>query len=349
MPKSLRRRSSADFEPSERDIGELSQPPSTEIRSVTPPPFHALGNPRTAFFDWLSVGHLVNRRYLSNHLVFRDFKATSVFVTSIRVRGRSFIRRAAATRPHAQEEVSRVNLTRHRLRRTFAGATAAGHRLFAAGKPAPHHRRDSAAAGDLPVSHHRCWLPPSTGLRRLAGRLADGVHSYHFSTLLRKNLRRRTTADFEPLERDIGELSQPPSTEIRSVTPPPSHAAAVSRPRSFRRRAAAMRPHAHEKDSRVNLTRHRLRRTFTGATAASHRPFASGKPPPHHHRVSAAAGDFRGSETSGLAMLLVRACGAETFVPWMLLERTEVSCVFMLELNFHSGSSIYSSETDEQE
>ncbi|KAF2597121.1 hypothetical protein F2Q68_00010140 [Brassica cretica] len=32
-----------DFEPSERDIGELSQPPSTEIRSVTPPPSHALG------------------------------------------------------------------------------------------------------------------------------------------------------------------------------------------------------------------------------------------------------------------------------------------------------------------
>ncbi|XP_048609267.1 uncharacterized protein LOC125585012 isoform X4 [Brassica napus] len=33
-----------DFEPSERDIGELSQPPSTEIRSVTPPPSHALGH-----------------------------------------------------------------------------------------------------------------------------------------------------------------------------------------------------------------------------------------------------------------------------------------------------------------
>ncbi|KAF3538942.1 hypothetical protein F2Q69_00022544 [Brassica cretica] len=52
----------------------------------------------------------------------------------------------------------------------------------------------------------------------------------------------------------------------------------------------------------------------------------------------------RGSETSGLAMLLVRACGAETFVPWTLLERAGASCVFMLELNFHSGSSIYSSE-----
>ncbi|KAF3540386.1 hypothetical protein F2Q69_00022618 [Brassica cretica] len=51
----------------------------------------------------------------------------------------------------------------------------------------------------------------------------------------------------------------------------------------------------------------------------------------------------RGSETSGLAMLLVRACGAETFIPWTLLERAEASCVFMLELNFHSGSSIYSS------
>ncbi|KAF3550936.1 hypothetical protein DY000_02007721 [Brassica cretica] len=49
-------------------------------------------------------------------------------------------------------------------------------------------------------------------------------------------------------------------------------------------------------------------------------------------------------KTSGLAMLLVRACGAETFVPWTLLERAGASCVFMLELNFHSGSSIYSSQ-----
>ncbi|KAF3558536.1 hypothetical protein F2Q69_00010393 [Brassica cretica] len=48
----------------------------------------------------------------------------------------------------------------------------------------------------------------------------------------------------------------------------------------------------------------------------------------------------RGSETSGLAMLLVRACGAETFVPWTLLERAGASCLFMLELNFHSRSSI---------
>ncbi|WZZ45008.1 hypothetical protein YC2023_041267 [Brassica napus] len=32
----------------------------------------------------------------------------------------------------------------------------------------------------------------------------------------------------------------------------------------------------------------------------------------------------RGSETSGLAILLVRACGAETFVPWTLLERAWV-------------------------
>ncbi|KAF2605478.1 hypothetical protein F2Q70_00025957 [Brassica cretica] len=50
--------------------------------------------------------------------------------------------------------------------------------------------------------------------------------------------------------------------------------------------------------------------------------------------------DGRGSETSGLAMLLLRACGAETFVPWTLLKRAEASCLFMLELNFHSGSSI---------
>uniref|UniRef100_A0A0D3BUK3 Uncharacterized protein n=1 Tax=Brassica oleracea var. oleracea TaxID=109376 RepID=A0A0D3BUK3_BRAOL len=55
----------------------------------------------------------------------------------------------------------------------------------------------------------------------------------------------------------------------------------------------------------------------------------------------------RGSETSGLALLLVRACGAETFVPWTLLERAGASCLFMLELNFHSGSSIYSNETGE--
>ncbi|KAF3603752.1 hypothetical protein F2Q69_00034890 [Brassica cretica] len=52
-------------------------------------------------------------------------------------------------------------------------------------------------------------------------------------------------------------------------------------------------------------------------------------------------------QTSGLAILLVRACGAETFVPWTLLERAGASCVFMLELNFHSGSSIYSSELAE--
>ncbi|KAF3572605.1 hypothetical protein F2Q69_00059680 [Brassica cretica] len=41
-------------------------------------------------------------------------------------------------------------------------------------------------------------------------------------------------------------------------------------------------------------------------------------------------------------MPLVRACGAKMFVPWTLLERAEASCLFMLELNFHSGSSIYS-------
>ncbi|KAF3540460.1 hypothetical protein F2Q69_00022759 [Brassica cretica] len=35
---------------------------------------------------------------------------------------------------------------------------------------------------------------------------------------------------------------------------------------------------------------------------------------------------------------------AETFVPSTLLERAGVFCLFMLELNFHSGSSIYSSQ-----
>ncbi|KAF2571286.1 hypothetical protein F2Q70_00004246 [Brassica cretica] len=59
----------------------------------------------------------------------------------------------------------------------------------------------------------------------------------------------------------------------------------------------------------------------------------------------------RGSETFELAMLLVRVCGAETFVPWTLLERAGASCLFMLELNYHSGSSLtqVSDETDEQE
>ena len=135
--KSLRRRTPADLEPSERDIGELSQPPSTEIRSVTPPPFYPLGNLQITFSDWLSAGRLVNRRYLSNHWVSRDFKATSVFVTLRRVRSKIFSPRTAATRPHGQEEVSRVNRTRRHLRRTFAGATAAGHRPFAAGKLPP--------------------------------------------------------------------------------------------------------------------------------------------------------------------------------------------------------------------
>ncbi|KAF3577591.1 hypothetical protein DY000_02030699 [Brassica cretica] len=60
----------------------------------------------------------------------------------------------------------------------------------------------------------------------------------------------------------------------------------------------------------------------------------------------------RGSETSGLAMLLVWACGAETFVPWTLLETAGVqrqTVLATLLLNFHSWSSIYSNETDEQE
>ncbi|WZZ89059.1 hypothetical protein YC2023_117638 [Brassica napus] len=56
-------------------------------------------------------------------------------------------------------------------------------------------------------------------------------------------------------------------------------------------------------------------------------------------------------------MLLVRACGAETFVPWTLLERAGVQrhtvlatlrIIYPYEemwgLNFHSGSSIYSSQ-----
>ncbi|KAF2582991.1 hypothetical protein F2Q68_00004653 [Brassica cretica] len=69
-----------------------------------------------------------------------------------------------------------------------------------------------------------------------------------------------------------------------------------------------------------------------------------------------------GSETSGLATQIVWGVGAETFAFDAALEGgcTETdctsdaayaSCLFMLELNFHSGSSItqVSGETDEQE
>ncbi|KAF3579515.1 hypothetical protein DY000_02028903 [Brassica cretica] len=67
-----------------------------------------------------------------------------------------------------------------------------------------------------------------------------------------------------------------------------------------------------------------------------------------------------GSETSGLATQIVWGVGAETFAFDAALEgggtetdctsdASYVSCLFMLELDFHSGSSIYSSETDEQE
>ncbi|KAF3567061.1 hypothetical protein DY000_02016608 [Brassica cretica] len=62
-----------------------------------------------------------------------------------------------------------------------------------------------------------------------------------------------------------------------------------------------------------------------------------------------------GSETSGLATQIVWGVGAETFAFDAALEGggTETdctsdaayaSCLFMLELNFHSGSSIYSSQ-----
>ncbi|KAF2599132.1 hypothetical protein F2Q68_00011106 [Brassica cretica] len=64
-----------------------------------------------------------------------------------------------------------------------------------------------------------------------------------------------------------------------------------------------------------------------------------------------------GSETSGLATPIVWGVGAETFAFDATLVggdietdcASDASCLFMLELNFHSGSSIYSSETDEQE
>ncbi|KAF3523676.1 hypothetical protein F2Q69_00047040 [Brassica cretica] len=225
----------------------------------------------------------VNRRCLSNHWVSRDFKATSVFVTSRRVRGRSVNRRADATRPHAQEEDSRVNLTRHRLRRTFAGATAVGHRPFAARKPPPHHRCASAAAGDLPVSHHRCW--PATGLRRLAGRLAGNSvtrpsqlsESSRFGLVCSIDFRSDCLLgiDFQfGLNRFEIDLNL---VQLKS--------------NSF-------------KENRV------VQFDFNLVKAGVHS---------YHFSTL-----LRGSETSGLAMLLVRACGAKMFVPWTLLERAEV-------------------------
>ncbi|KAF3541321.1 hypothetical protein F2Q69_00022767 [Brassica cretica] len=67
-----------------------------------------------------------------------------------------------------------------------------------------------------------------------------------------------------------------------------------------------------------------------------------------------------GSETYGLATQIVWGVGAETFAFDAALvgggtktdctsDAAYASCMFMLELNFHSGSSIYSNETDEQE
>ncbi|KAG5384650.1 hypothetical protein IGI04_036120 [Brassica rapa subsp. trilocularis] len=122
--KSLRRRTHANLEPSERDIGELSQPPSTEIRSVTPPPSHSLG-----------------------HECVRDFETSS--------------------EQEFQPEIRRDALTR-------AGGRFARESHAPPSRPDVRrsHRRVSATAGDFPVSHHRRWLPPATGLRRLAGRLA---------------------------------------------------------------------------------------------------------------------------------------------------------------------------------
>ncbi|KAF2568000.1 hypothetical protein F2Q68_00024368 [Brassica cretica] len=59
-----------------------------------------------------------------------------------------------------------------------------------------------------------------------------------------------------------------------------------------------------------------------------------------------------GSETSGLATQIVWGVGAKTFAFDAALEGggTETDCTSdAAYLNFHSESSIYSSETDEQE
>ncbi|KAF3587380.1 hypothetical protein F2Q69_00027313 [Brassica cretica] len=74
--------------------------------------------------------------------------------------------------------------------------------------------------------------------------------------------------------------------------------------------------------------------------------------------TSDAAFEGGDSETSGLATNIVWGVGAKTFAFDAALEGggTETdctsdaayaSCLFMLELNSHSGSSIYSSELDE--
>ncbi|XP_033140618.1 uncharacterized protein LOC117131852 [Brassica rapa] len=113
--KGLRRRTPADLEPSERDIGELSQPPSTEIRSITLPPSHSLG-----------------------HQCVRDVE------TSPEQEFQPEIRRDAPTRAGG-----RIACEFHAppFCRTFAGATAAGHRPFATGS----RRRIAAASPPLPL------------------------------------------------------------------------------------------------------------------------------------------------------------------------------------------------------
>ncbi|KAF3583621.1 hypothetical protein F2Q69_00027049 [Brassica cretica] len=55
----------------------------------------------------------------------------------------------------------------------------------------------------------------------------------------------------------------------------------------------------------------------------------------------------RDSETSGLAMLLGRACGAETFVPWTLLERAGVQRQTVLAVGPEYDPQVRGSETSE--
>ncbi|KAF3560707.1 hypothetical protein DY000_02016340 [Brassica cretica] len=70
-------------------------------------------------------------------------------------------------------------------------------------RPPSVRRREAAAAGDFPVSHHRHWLPPATGLRRLAAMSRDYVHgrghrdvwASDATLIVRAGVQRRWTCD----------------------------------------------------------------------------------------------------------------------------------------------------------
>ncbi|KAG5400077.1 hypothetical protein IGI04_014684 [Brassica rapa subsp. trilocularis] len=122
----------ADFESSERDIGELSQPPSTEIRSVTPPPSHALGQ------------QCVRDVETNPWKVFQPESRCDVPTRA----GERFARE-----PHAPPSLPYVRRS-HRSR------------------PLSVRRRKAAAASPLPPVISGKPPPSVTGFRRLTGRLA---------------------------------------------------------------------------------------------------------------------------------------------------------------------------------